>query len=390
MFPCNNTKQKRMHPKWFIVLIVFNLLGAKPPEAEWGKRMNELRSVLSELIPEIISDQQFNSPKNFSRIETNTKKLADLTHGMPEEKLSETTDPGIAIISGIFKDQILLAYNNLVNGHREYARSVLKSVPRFCISCHTRSASSLDLSSLQQEVPKVLETSLEKAEFFDATWQFDRALEEFQKILEDPKSVTEHELEWQRAAYYAIATTVRVKRDPDRAMTIANLIVQSPEAPEFVKRDARQWQISLEEWKNEVPKKLTTADDLLNESERLIALGSQHQKYQTDHSGNVYYLRATSRLHDFLGQYPTNPDVAKALLLLGTCYEILQQPELWSVHELYYEACIRRSPYTNTAQTCYERYEQSVFFGYSGSSGLSLPYEMKKHLKELKKLATPS
>jgi hypothetical protein len=383
------SKLKRIIPKCLIVFVVFNLLAAKPSEPDWGKRMDELRSLLSELLPDVISDQQYNSPKNFARIEKNTKKLTELTHGMPDEKLSENKDASITVISGLFKDQIQLAYGHLMNGHRQYARSILKTIPRYCIACHTRSASSLDLSSLQKEIPKVLQTSMEKAEFFDATWQFDRALDEFQKILADPQGAKDNELEWQRAAYYAIATSVRVKRDPERAMKIVNLILHSNEAPQFLKREAGQWEISLQQWKDEEPKNLTTANDLLNEAERLIALTSQLQKYQTDHSGDVYYLRATSYLHDFLSSYPESPDVAKALLLLGTCYETLQPPELWFVHELYYEACIRKSPYTKIAQTCYERYEESVFFGYSGSSGLSLPSDQKRHLKELKKLATP-
>jgi hypothetical protein len=387
MFPF---ELKRVIPKCLIVFVVLNLLGAKPPEPDWGKRMDELRTVLSELLPDVISDQQFNSAKNFARIEKNTKKLAELAHDMPSEKLTGNADASITLVSGVFKDEIMLAYDHLVNGHRQYARTVLKSIPRYCIACHTRSASSLDLSALQQKVPNVLETSLEKAEFFDATWQFDRALDEFQKILADPQNVKEHELEWQRAVYYAIATTVRVKRDPDRALIIVGLVLDSTEAPEFVKREARQWQISLEEWKKESPQNLTTSNDLLNEAERLMERASQLQKYQSDGSGDVYYLRATSSLHDFLSRYPDNPDVGKALLLLGRCYEVLQSPELWFVHELYYEACIRKSPYSQIAQTCYERYEQSVFFGYSGSAGLSLPTNVKKHLKKLKKLATPS
>jgi hypothetical protein len=381
---------KRILPKCLIVFVVFNLLAAKPSEPDWGKRMDELRSVLSELLPDVISDQQYNSPKNFGRIEKNTKKLTELTHDMPEEKLSGNKDASIAIISGLFKDQILLAYGHLMNGHRAYARSILKSVPRYCIACHTRSASTLDLSSLQKEVPKVLQTSLEKAEYFDATWQFDKAFEEFQKILTDPQNVKDHELEWQRAVYYAIATSVRVKRDPERAMTIVDLILNSTEAPQFVKREAHQWQISLQQWKDEEPKNLTNGNDLLNEAERLLDLALQLQEYQADHSADILYLRATSCLHDFLSSYPDSHDVVKALLLLGNCYEALQPPELWKVHELYYEACIRKSPHTEIAQTCYERYEQSVFFGYSGSAGLSLPTAVKKHLNELKKLATPS
>lgn len=351
--------------------------------------MLELRSILSELLPTVISDEQFNSPKNYERIETDAKKLADLAHDMPEGKLPADADPSISLISALFKDQILLAYNQLINGNRPYARAVLKSVPRYCIACHTRSSSSLDLSSLQQEIPKILESSLEKAEFFDATWQFNRALDEFQKILEDPLAARDHPLEWQRAAYYAIATSVRVKRDPDRAIALVNLVINSPAAPVFLKRDARHWQESLQQWKKEEPRNLTSADDLFKEAERLVALARDLQEYPTDRAPDIFYLRASSYLHDFLRRYPNSPKIAEALLLLGTCYEILQAPELWSLHELYYEACIRKSPHTDIAQTCYARYEQSIFFGYSGSSGLHLPSDVKKHLSELKKLTNP-
>jgi hypothetical protein len=350
MLRCNNTELMKMRTRWIIIFLAINLLGAKP-QPDWNKRMYELRSILSELLPDLISDEQFNSPKNFERIEKNAKKLADLTHGMPGDKLPVDADPSITFIAGLFKDEILLAYNHLINGHRQYARAVLKSVPRYCIACHTRFSSSLDLSSLQQKIPKILETSLEKAEFFDATWQFDKALDEFQKILDDPLMASDHQLEWQGAAYYAIATTVRVKRDPDRALAVVNRVINSTAAPLFLKQDARHWQESLQQWKNESPHNLATADALLKEAERLIALATDVQEYPSDRSTDILYLRASACLHDFLSRYPTSPNLGKALLLLGTCYEILQSPELWSLHELYYESCIRESPHTDIAQT---------------------------------------
>jgi tetratricopeptide (TPR) repeat protein len=386
---CHNRKPISLKIRFLIIFIAVNSLGAKPPEPDWAKRMDEFRALLSELLPNVISDEEFNSPKNFKAIETEAKKLAELAHGMPQGKLPDA-DPSINLIAGLFKNEINSAYNHLINGRREYARAVLKSVPRYCIACHTRSSSSLDLSSLQQEVPKVLDTALEKAEFFDATWQFERAMNEFEKILNDSKVAKDHQLEWQRAAYYAIATSVRVKRDPDRALAVVNLIIKGEEVPQFMKRDGLQWRESLMQWKTEAPHEFATANDLLNESDRLMSLAATLQKYPTDRSGDIFYLRASSYLHDFLTQYPESPNTAQALLMLGTCYEMLQAPELWFVHELYYEACIRKAPNTEIAQTCFTRYEQSIFFGYSGSSGISLPYDVKKNLKELKKLSTPS
>jgi tetratricopeptide (TPR) repeat protein len=389
MLHSHNNEPIPLKIRFIVIFIVLNLLGAKPPEPDWTKRMDELRTLLSELLPNVISDQQFNSPKNFKKIESEAKQLAELAHGMPEGKLPDA-DPSINLVAGLFKKEIQSAYNHLINGRREYARAVLKSVPRYCIACHTRSSTSLDLSSLQQDVPKILDTSLEKAEFFDATWQFDRALDEFEKILNDSEIAKDHQLEWQRASYYAIATSIRVKRDPDRALTVVNLIINGEEVPQFMKRDALQWKESLQQWKNEAPHDFATASDLLNEADRLVALATNLQKYPTDRSADIFYLRASSYLHDFLSRYPNSPDTSKVLLLLGTCYEMLQAPELWFVHELYYEACIRKSPYTEIAQTCFTKYEQSIFFGYSGSSGVSLPWDVKKNLKELKKLATRS
>jgi hypothetical protein len=382
--------RQRLSLKTFLIVIFItsNLLAAKPMEPDWAKRMGELRTLISELLPNLISDERFNSPQNFKVIEAEAKKLSELAHGMPEGKLPDA-DPSINLIAGLFKNEIKNAYSHLINGRREYARAVLKSIPRYCIACHTRSSSSLDLSSLQQEVPEALDTSLEKAEFFDATWQFDRALDEFEKILNDFEIARDHQLEWQRAAYYAIATSVRVKRNPDRALAIVKLIINGKDVPKFLKRDAHQWQESLMQWKNETAHEFKTPGDLVSEADRLMSLAANLKEYPTDRSGDILYLRASSYLHDFLSQYPNNSDTAKALLMLGTCYEMLQAPELWFVHELYYEACIRNSPNTEIAQTCYTRYEQSIFFGYSGSSGLSLPYDVKKNLKELKKLATP-
>src|SRR5262245_36659555 len=93
-----------------IIVITSNLFAAKPPEPDWSKRMDELRNLLSEFLPNVISDQKFNSPQNFKTIEAEAKKLAELAHGMPEGKLPDA-DPSINLIAGLFKNEINNAYN---------------------------------------------------------------------------------------------------------------------------------------------------------------------------------------------------------------------------------------------------------------------------------------
>jgi hypothetical protein len=371
-----------------LLFVAVSFLGAqKPPDQEWSKRMTDLRSVLSELLPDVISDERFNSPNNYKRIEMNAKKLADLTHDMPKGELSGDLDPSIILITGLLKDEIMLAHTHLISGHRKYAREVLRSIPRFCIACHTRSSGVLDLSSVQQNVPASLKSPLEKAEFFDATWQFDRALDEFQKIIEDPSAARDYQLDWERAIYYGISTAVRVKKDPDRALTLVNSVIHSPSVPLFLEKNARDWEASLQEWKQEAPRNFATAEELFAEARRLIARAISFQEYPDDRGADIFYLRATACLHDFLRKYSGSPLTGEALLLLGVSYETVRQPELWSLHDLYYEACITRFPRTLIAQKCYARYEQSIFFGYTGSGGMSLPLEVLKHLDEMKRLA---
>jgi hypothetical protein len=58
------------------------------------------------------------------------------------------------------------------------------------------------------------------------------------------------------------------------------------------------------------------------------------------------------------------------------------------MHELYYEACVRELPHSSLAKRCYERYEQSVYVGYTGSGGTNIPDELQVILSELKKLAS--
>ncbi|HSE43668.1 MAG TPA: hypothetical protein VLH08_23100 [Acidobacteriota bacterium] len=376
-----------------VILIIFALLtlleASYSTEPTWKNKMEELRTVLTKLLPIVVSDNEFNSPNNFQNIERYSKQLAELAHKMPKGELPADTDPSLGLISMLFKDEIVMANLHLRNGNRQYARRILLNVPKYCIACHTRSTVPIDLTPVQQSVPASLKSSFERAQYFETTWQFDRALEEFEKIVKDPMVEKTSPLEWQKAANLGIATAVRVQNDPDRALVFVNTILSSSSAPQFLKNDAQEWRASLLEWQKEPAKVFEDKNQLLNEAQRLVDLAKAKQKYPTDRNANILYLRATSVLHDFLRKSPENSNAAEALLLLGVCYEILQDLELWSLHELYFEACIRVYPHSPIAETCYKRYEQSLFVGYSGSGGVALPAELMTHLNDLRKLAGP-
>jgi hypothetical protein len=57
------------------------------------------------------------------------------------------------------------------------------------------------------------------------------------------------------------------------------------------------------------------------------------------------------------------------------------------LHEFYYEACVRKAPKKPIAQSCYSRYEESIYAEYSGSGGTFLPDDVQAKLTELRAIA---
>lgn len=390
-------------------MIVFSLLLTLNPiaysesptqNATWNKKMQDLYQSLTELMVDISSDQKFNSPSNFKRIENNAKTFADLAHDISaitrdgKTKNGETiespdSDPSIPMIASLFADDTRRAYEALKSNHRAYARTILKTVSGYCVGCHTRNNKGPDFAKLAEKPEVKSLTKLEHAEFMAATRQTEKALSEFDNIISDSKTIKERPIEWEKAVRYAMAISVRVKKDPDQALKFADKILNTKEAPTFIRDDAAIWKASIQDWKKEMSRKLMTEEGLYAEALRLINKAKEVQTFPADRAGDIYFLRVSALVHDMLRMAPDGPNAANGLLLLGISYEALRDLNLWSLHEFFYESCVRKAPHTDVAKTCYKHYEQAMYHGYSGSGGLAIPKDVKVKLKELESIASP-
>jgi hypothetical protein len=230
-------------------------------------------------------------------------------------------------------------------------------------------------------------SQVERGEFYAATRQFDRAQNEFIGVINNPEVAKNLPLDWIKAVHDSLAIAVRVKRDPDLARNVATAVLTTDNAPVFERQDAVQWKASIDDWHQELPRIPQTETGLYAEMVRLMSKAHDTQKYPADHSGDVYYLRASSVAHDLLQMAPNGPLAPEALLMEGICYEVLSPVNLEDLHGIYYEACIRRAPHTPTAELCYRRYEQSTFFDYTGSAGMEIPADVREKMLELGGLA---
>ncbi len=370
------------------------------PRKQWNAKMQKIYQTTTDLLIDTSSDARFNQPSNFKRIEKNVQTLATLAHeismsslkedGGKKEMVSPDLDPSVPIIASLFEEQSKRAYDAYKSGHRAYSRNVIRTITGYCIACHTRSASGPDFSKIptRPEVEKF--SHIEKALFFIATRRFDPALEELNKIIIDQSIVKNNPLEWEKAIRYSLALSVRYYNDPKKSLGLIKNVIANETAPIFIREDAELWKKSLEEWANEGTRKLTTEDGYYAEAMRLVTKAKDAQRFPADRAGDIYYYRLTTIVHEMLKNFPEGSHTSEALLLLGLSYESLKDLNLWNLHEMYYESCIRKTPHSEVARSCYRHYEQTIYVGFSGSGGFSVPDDIKAKLKELSKLSGPS
>ena len=370
--------------------IAFGVLAANPVTAapKWQQKMSELAQTMGDLLPELVSKQP-----DKKQIEKGAKKLSELAHGLNKDSKqfspSPDADPSITYLASLFEKETKRAYWAAKGGRTEYARKLLLSVTGYCIACHTRHDKGPEFPTFPLSAKIQSLGKMERADLFAATRQFDKALAEYRAIAQDQEVAKTRRFEWERSFRRATAIAVRVKKDPTVALTFVNGVLAMPNTPDYMAEYLKKWKESLVKWQKESADVAKTEDGFLLEEARLLQEGQSLQRYPIDQGGAIQYLRASAMAHEMLGTFPNGKRVAEGLFVEGQAYEALSGPGFDYLPDMYYEGCIRQSPHSEIAGQCYRRYEESVYFGYTGSGGTHLPFEVERELHELRELAQP-
>jgi hypothetical protein len=363
-------------------LVAGKAASSEPPR--WNVTMQKLYKELSVVLTDVSSDKRYSDPKLKSELKAGVSAIAGLAHDLNQKVESPDKDPSVIIFGNLFASEAKYADKLLKSGTNDaYAREVVRSLAGYCIACHTRNHTGPDFAALP--LPPAFGTlkPIERGEFFAASRQYDRALNEFSQVLADERAPRAHPIEWSNAVKYSLAIAVRVKQDPVLARATASRIVNTPEAPFFLKQDAARWIESIEAWQEEPKQTARTEDGLYAEAVKLLAKAHETQKYPADHAADIYYLRASAAVHDLLQIGPQGRYAGEAYLMAGLCYDVLRSFHIGELHEIYYEACIHNNPHSALAESCFHHYQEAVFEGFTGSGGTNLPDDLKDKLKFL-------
>ncbi len=393
-----------MYRLFYTFLILFSSLtislffsscvqSAKKTEPEkssnsWQMKMQELSVVFSELVPIAANDQKFMDPKNRPLIEKDTEALRKLAHSLKTDKLPKNSDPSLKMTAELFEEDISRAKVLLMSGQLQAARMILRDTSSYCIQCHTQSSNGPNFPKMKLDFPTDSLTPREKADLYVSLRRFDQALNEFSNIIDDKKFAAEHVFEWELAARSAVAISVKVEKDPNKTLTLVRKIAANPNTPQFVKESVAPWEASVQEWRREYKPLLIAPPETLRSVEKMILKAQAKQKYPLDHSQDILFFRASGILHDLLSFHTADDEIkARALYLSGMVSENTRDLNFWTLHETYYELCIRTVAHTDLARLCFDRLNNSMIIGYSGSAGTSIPLEIQTKLNDLKLLS---
>jgi hypothetical protein len=364
---------------------------AAAPPAGWAEKMHSLSQTLSSLLPMVASRAKFNDPKNAGEVERDTKQLSTLAHSLKAEE-KPNSDPSLRVMSGLFAEDIGRAMDALKNGNRDYARHVLKDTTSYCIQCHTQTNNGPDFPRLSLDIKTDDLKPVDRAEFFAATRQFDRSLEAYTQALTGPDLAKSDPFEWENAARTALAITVRVKNDPKQTLALVTQIEKNKARPKSSAQSLKAWKRSIQDWLKEKPLPAGASEtDRLKYAEELVKRAQKRQEFPLDHSQDIVYFRAASILHELMQKPPETENrsefIARSLYWAGMAGEATRDMNFWTLHETYYEQCIRSLPHSNQARMCFGKLKDSVTLGYSGSSGVQIPPDVSKRLENFKTLA---
>lgn len=315
--------------------------------------------------------------------------LIAIQHALPKKMKAE--EPGFAAIVREFQAYTKDTRDELVHGNTEYARHRVRTLGAFCLSCHTRLGTPQDYEDLSSRVEALKVSAYDKAGFYAATRQFDKAIASYKLFLDVSPKDEMGIVEYSRALREYVRLLVRVRGSAEDASKALDILAKKKDLPEFDRRLIAAWKKDIAFWVAEKssPTRDLTSEALIRRAERLVEHAQSLQSFPSDENGDVSFLRATGFLHEALDRDPKADFRARALYLLGISYEALQEPFLWNLHRLFFDACVRENPHTEIAKKCYDRVARSVFFNYTGTGGTRVPEDELKKLAELRDLSAP-
>ncbi len=335
-----------------LVVLVFSCTSTSRRGGGWSTEMQELAKVFTELIPYLSSEREFKKSQNREMIEGYARRLRASIARVKTVQEHPNLDPSLSIVAAQFDHEIRLASRSLDRGSSAEAYQRLKSISRYCISCHTllESHSEPFLPDMHPRLDRL--SFLQRGDFFLATRRFSDAVYEYERGLMDPSWARTHRKEWNEHMERLLAVAVRVRNSADLSRDVVNRYFESNSFPPELRQNSRHWLRHISEWKATERAKIKISPMEL--AEKLLAQADRESKKSGLRSVRVLALRASGLLHEEMATDSKMNALPKAYYLAGRAAVYLEDLTIGALPESFFERCIVLQPEGELAETCYK------------------------------------
>ena len=152
---------------------------------------------------------------------------------------------------------------------------------------------------------------------------------------------------------------------------------------EELSREINAWKLSLTKLNGEIEKsgnELTRANKIIQNARRTM-------DYPLDRTGLVDYIAASALLNRFMTNKAIKAEqTSEAYYLLGVTEALIGRSTWLTQTDYYFEAAVRASPKSVSANKAFDALEQQILMEYSGSGGTNIPEDIQANLDELRGL----
>jgi hypothetical protein len=355
-------------------LIALLLILSTPAEVPVLKEeMSSLTRTLFFLIRTLRNPSPHPTGVEGRKIELEFEQFKKLSHQIAPEQIGPSPGRILPMLGRPLPDQADQAYSAWKLGQYEYARGLIRTTAAACIECHSALRKGAVFDQGLDPTDLLGLTPLERARFQRALGRNDAAFHELSRALKATDWESSSWYENEEMLHELLSLEIRERKSGDRLTGILTETESKTGLPRYLRSDIRQWLEDLRRWTRE--KKPPNPEALLRQA-------FMHAEGPWDRKNEIGILRAISGLYDRLGKQSGIRE-ADLQFQLGRAFEALSPKLQETLHERFYESCIRLSPHTPRSEECYLRLERSVILGFTGSFGTRLPEQEKKRLLEL-------
>ncbi len=380
--------------RWAAPALLVLALGqawAAPPAAaeqrgtggsETRETMDRIFASIRLVLPLSLSDGRFEDPESRAQILAALEALAADAEQL--ERHGRSLDAGFGFLSGSLARDAREIHSRFADGRSAEARFLLHELTEDCVACHSRLPSDrgfpLGESFMSEEGIASLPLE-ERATLEVATRQFDRALSTLETLFASPAaSPASLDLHGHLDDYLEIC--IRVMGDLERPVAVLTRFAERDDLTESLRSNLVAWIQSLRHLAADPP-----GPPLLANAKQLVEAGEARAHFPNARRALVEYVMASSLLHQFVtAAEAPSPSVGEAYYWLGVIESRIGRSFWLSQTESFLEASIRVGPDEPYAEQAFTLLEEFVVSGYTGSSGVHVPEDVRARLAELRAL----